>query len=125
MARRSGPPSPAKIDREWPYQVALPDDLCTGHSYQLIREFCAEHGLTPLTRSVQAVWPDRKCEQWRLHCFADPEHAKLFRNHFQGVEFVPSRDREGGRARGVWRRDGDYRRILDLGPLSVPAILRN
>lgn len=125
MARRSGPPSPAKIDREWPHQVALPDDLCAGHSHQIIREFCAAHGLAPVTRSVQAIWADRKEEQWRLHCFSDPDHAALFRNHFRGIEFIPARDREDGRARGAWRREGEYRRILDLGPLSVPEILRN
>ncbi|MER9677659.1 hypothetical protein NKJ17_33400, partial [Mesorhizobium sp. M0208] len=43
-------PSRAKIDREWPYQVALPDDLYTGHSFSLIRDFCEERGLVPITR---------------------------------------------------------------------------
>ncbi|MER9236908.1 hypothetical protein NKI56_33795 [Mesorhizobium sp. M0622] len=54
-AMRSRGPTPARIDREWPYQIALPDDLCTGHSFALIREFCEERGLVPMTRQVQAI----------------------------------------------------------------------
>jgi hypothetical protein len=30
--------------------------------------------------------------------------------------FDPKLDREGGRWQGVWRRQGEYRRVLDLGP---------
>jgi hypothetical protein len=33
-------PSPAVIDRDWPFQVALPDDLCRGHSFTLLSQFC-------------------------------------------------------------------------------------
>lgn len=73
---------------------------------------------------MQAIWPDGKYEQWRLHCFADQEDAKAFLDHFGGVMFDPSKDREDGRANGVWRRVGHYERTLGLGPLSVPEILR-
>ncbi|TIM06757.1 MAG: hypothetical protein E5Y62_22200 [Mesorhizobium sp.] len=118
-------PSPARIDREWPYQVALPDDLCTGRSFTLIREFCEERRLTPRKRLVQAIWPDHRYENWRLYCFADEASAQAFLDRFPGVMFDPKRDRENGKAQGVWRRTGEYKRILDLGPLSVPEILRN
>lgn len=116
-------PSPAS--RECPYQVALPDDLCCGQSFAVIRDFCQERGFSPRIRHVQAIWPDGKYENWRVYCFADPASASAFIDHFGGVMFDPKRDRENGRARGVWRRSGEYTRILDLGPLSVPEILRN
>ncbi|MER9927487.1 hypothetical protein NKJ84_32635 [Mesorhizobium sp. M0048] len=122
---RSRRPSRAKIDREWPYQVALPDDLCTGHSFSLIRDFCEERGLVPITRQVQAIWPDQTYENWRLYCFADQASAQAFLDHFGGIMFDPKRDRENGKARGVWRRTGEYKRTLDLAPLSVPQALRN
>jgi hypothetical protein len=125
MTKRSGGLSPARIDREWPHQVALPDDLCVDRNFTLIRRFIEERELACKTRSVQVIWQNGKQEQWRLQCFADPEAAATFLDHFGGVMFDPKRDRENGRARGVWRRQGEYKRILDLGVLSVPAILRN
>lgn len=118
-------PAPSVIDREWPHQVALPDDLCTQGNLTKIMEFCHDHGLEYQRRQVQAVWPNGKYEDYRLHCFADADVAKVFRDHFSGQVFDPKRDRENGKIRGVWRRTDEYRRILDLGPLSVPEILRN
>jgi hypothetical protein len=118
-------PSPAQIDRDWPYQVALPDDLCVAHNFTLISEFCRVHGFAYETRRVTAVWSPNKQELFRLHCFADLAAATTFQAHFGGTLFDPKRDREGGRAQGSWRRDGLYMRIVESGPLSVPAILRN
>ncbi|TIL25122.1 hypothetical protein [Mesorhizobium sp.] len=91
----------------------------------MIREFCEERGLAPMKRQVQAIWPDHSYENWRLYCFVDQASAQAFLDHFAGVMFDPRRDRENGKARGVWRRSGEYKRILNLGPLSVPDILRN
>lgn len=126
MVRRSrGMPTTTVIDRELPHQVALPDDLCTDRNYTLIRRFLQEHGLTCRTRAVLAIWECGKQEQWRLHCFANPEAAAAFLDHFGGIMFDPKRDRENGRARGVWRRQGAYERILELGLLSVPEALRS
>ncbi|TIQ36272.1 MAG: hypothetical protein E5X48_10840 [Mesorhizobium sp.] len=126
MVKRSrGIPTPTIIDRDLPHQIALPDDLCTDRNYTLIRRFLGEHSLTCRTRSVIAVWDDGKQEQWRLHCFAAREAAAAFLDHFGGIMFDPKRDRENGRARGIWRRQGAYERILELGPLSVPEVLRN
>ncbi|MBZ9740959.1 MULTISPECIES: hypothetical protein [unclassified Mesorhizobium] len=79
----------------------------------------------PHTRQVQAIWSNGKYEQWRLHCFADQAFAKAFRDRFRGTLFDPAKDRENGRTKGVWRRTGEYERILELGPLRVPDILRN
>ncbi|MER9022396.1 hypothetical protein NKI01_07460 [Mesorhizobium sp. M0815] len=98
---------------------------CARHSFTLIREFCEARALVLMTRQVQAIWPDHKYENWRLYCFADPASAQLFLDHFGGMMFDPKRDRENGHARGIWRRTGEYKRVLDLGPLSVPQALRN
>ncbi|RWM39923.1 hypothetical protein [Mesorhizobium sp.] len=126
MVRRSrGIPTPTIIDREMPHQVALPDDLCTDRNYTLITRFLQERCIPCRTRAVIAVWDDGKQEQWRLHCFAVREAAAAFLDRFPGIMFDPKRDRENGRARGVWRRQGAYQRILELGPLSVPEVLRN
>ncbi|RUV92921.1 MULTISPECIES: hypothetical protein [unclassified Mesorhizobium] len=74
---------------------------------------------------MQAIWQNGKYEEWRLHCFRDLAAAEAFRAYFGGIVFVPARDREGGRALGAWRREDEYRRILDQGPLSVPEALRS
>ncbi|MCA0046298.1 hypothetical protein LB577_04930 [Mesorhizobium sp. B283B1A] len=71
-----------------------------------------------------AVWLEADGD-YRLHCFSDAESAQAFLDHFEGLRFDPKRDRENGKVRGVWRRAGEYRRVLDLGPLSVPEILRS
>lgn len=125
MVRRSRSiPAPSIIDREWPHQVALPDDICTDRNFTLIGCFLKERRLVCQTRSVIAIWEDGKQEQWRLYCFAQSEAAADFLSRFGGVEFDPKRDREKGRTRGVWRRHSVYERIFELGPLSMPEILR-
>ncbi|UVK45685.1 hypothetical protein BPNPMPFG_001244 [Mesorhizobium sp. AR07] len=91
----------------------------------MIAKFCQDRGLTFHLRSVQATWPDGKYENYRVHCFSDDAAARVFRDHFDGVKFDPKRDRENGNVKGVWRRTGEYRQILEMGPLSVPEILRN
>lgn len=123
-ARRMGELSYAAIDRAYPYQVALPDDLCVMNNLTLIMEFCQARGWNYQTRSVAAIWPNGKQENYRLHCFADLASAEAFRDHFGGTLFDPKRDRENGRARGAWRRHEVWQRILESGPLSVPEILR-
>lgn len=102
--------------------MALPDDLCTAQSFTLI--FCEERGPAPTKSQVQAIWPDHSCE-WHLYCLADEASAQAFLDHFPGVKFDPKARRENGKARGVWRRPGEYKRTLDLGPLSVADMLRN
>ena len=72
-----------------------------------------------------AIWEDGMQEQRRLHCFADRPAAAALVDHFGGVALDPKRDRENGRARGVWRRTGPYQYIFEIGPLSVPEALRH
>lgn len=92
--RRRGELSYSAIDRAYPYQVALPDDICCMHNLTLIMEFCGKRGLIHLTRHVTAMWPYGKQEHYRLHCFADLASAEPFKDHFGGVMFDPKRDRE-------------------------------
>jgi hypothetical protein len=125
MRRSSQTPWPAKIDRDWPHQVALAQDLCCDRNYDLIRTFCNDHRFDYQTRQVQAIWTDRRYQDMRLHCFTDRASAELFQAHFGGEFFDPKRDREGGAARGPWRREGVWTRLLESGPLKVPAFLRD
>ena len=126
MVKRSrASPTPSVIDRDWPHQVALPDDLCTARNFTIIAKFCQERGLKHQTRLVQAIWPNGKYEPYRLYCFSDTASAEAFRDHFEGLMFDPRRDRENGKVRGAWRRTGEYTPVLDLGPLSVPETLRS
>lgn len=53
MTRRGGGASPAQIDREWPYQVALPDDLCVDRNYTIISRFLQARGFSCKTRAVR------------------------------------------------------------------------
>jgi len=126
MVRRNrSTPSPAAIDRDWPFQVVMPDDLCTGHSFTLITQFCQERGLRPTKRQVQAIWPDGRYENWRLYCFTDRASALVSATISAASCSTRSATGKTAGFRGVWRRKGEYVRILELGPLSVPEILRN
>ena len=122
-SRHRGLFPPWRIDREFPHQVALPDDICTDVNFTLIHEFLLGHGIECHVRQVQAIWPDRKYQNYRLHCFADQASAELFQGHFGGAFFDPKRDRENGRRYGAWRREGVFTRLLQSGPLKVPRIL--
>lgn len=123
--RTNSKPSPSRIDRDWPFQVALPDDLCVMHNLTLVVDFCSDHDLTDLTRHVTVMWQGHRPEVFRLLCFADLDSARLFQKHFGGVMFDPKRDRHKGKARGAWYRDEPRKRVLESGPLSVPECLRD
>ncbi len=61
----------------------------------------------------------------RIHCFADKTDAEAFMATFGGRWFDPEKDREGPRATGVWRQEGEYRQMTESGPLRIhPIFLR-
>lgn len=125
MVRTRHKPSPTRIDADWPHQVALPDDLCCQPGFALIEAWFSRRGLEKMTRRVQAVWPDGKYEDWRLHCFRVEPDAEAFRAHFGGEPFHPKKDHENGHAQGVWRRMGEYEKMTESGPLKInPIFLR-
>lgn len=124
MTKRKGELSAAQIDRRWPHQVAIPDDLCVMENFEIIRDFCGGRSIAPRSRAVYAEWPCGNFELHRVHCFADPADAAAFIERFGGTPFDPARDRVKGRS-DRWLREGEYRRVLTSGPLSVPPILRD
>lgn len=125
MSKRKGELSDATIDRKWPHQVALPGDLCVMANFRILHEFCRGLSVSPRGRSVTAEWSNHKAETFRLFCFADRADSEAFAAQFGGVHFDPKRDRGRGKLRNQWRRSDEYVRVLELGPLRVPDILRN
>lgn len=84
LARRKGEYSKSRLDREFPHQVILPADRCTGANRAPIERFCADLTLGPGHHSVL------RHDRWHLvYCFADAVHAELFRQTFGGDKFDP------------------------------------
>ena len=114
--------SNSTVDREWPHQVAIFDDLCCYTNYEIIVRFCASLSVCRKTRQVTTLWPNGKCETHRLCCFKERADAQAFIDHFGGVHFDPVKDRVKGR-RGAWIRSDEWTKVTESGPLRVPAIL--
>ncbi len=55
VTRNRVTPSPSVIDRDWPHQVALPDDLCTQGNLTKIMRFCQDH--RSLRTALQEGYP--------------------------------------------------------------------
>jgi hypothetical protein len=83
MVYRKGELSPARIDRGWPHQVALPAAVLLNGGYNAVHAFCDDLSLCP---RGHAVFHDG---QWSVHCFADAEHAEKFMRRFGGEWFDP------------------------------------
>lgn len=79
MIRRKGELSRATIDRDWAYQIALPADQCTGTQYAVKHDFC--RGLSLCPRGHYFRRDDR---DYVVFCFAEPSHADLFCERFDG-----------------------------------------
>lgn len=89
VRRRSELTTKATVDREWPYQVALHQDACTGHHYWTLRRYCSDEGLSLCTRGhsfkTTAGWH-------QVFCFAKLRDAERFRTRFGG-EIIDAKDR--------------------------------
>ena len=79
----------AAIDRDWPHQVALPAENCTGKNYTIHHAFCKGLGLS-LCKRGHFFYRDGK--GFNVFCFAKNEHAMTFLQHFGG-EIVNPQDR--------------------------------
>ena len=89
MARRKSAMSKAKLDRDFPYQIAVPVDRCRDAKRDKQTFFCADLSLAPLFHRVR-----RDEVTYKLFCFAEPQHAKSFQAVFGGQKFSPAtRDR--------------------------------
>ena len=87
MVYRKGELSKGTIDREWPHQVALRADRCTGPNYVTIHLFCEE-----LSLCVRGHFFYRDGIGMNVFCFAKRAHADRFQQRFGG-EFVDPKDR--------------------------------
>lgn len=103
MRKRKGELSSSAIDRDWPHQVALPQDFVGDH-HRAILEFIRPLSAAPRTRWVTAVGPGHRTVTMHLYCFKDPADAIQFADQFGGVPFDPKRDRGRGAARDRWDR---------------------
>jgi hypothetical protein len=70
-----------EIDRDWPYQVALPAERCTDKNGEIYRAFCRSLGLSLGKRHHSFRRFDR---QFQVFCFAEKEDALMFLMHFGG-----------------------------------------
>jgi hypothetical protein len=86
MVYRKGELSPATIDREWPHQVALPADQCSGRAYATLHQFCAGLSLCPRGHSFR-----REDRDYVVFCFAHPVHAEAFRQRLGGEIIAPEK----------------------------------
>ena len=84
MVYRKGELSKGTMDRQWPHQVALRADQCTGHNYVTIRLFCEGLSLCPRTHSFR-----RDDTDMLIFCFAQRAHAEQFRDRFGGESIDP------------------------------------
>jgi len=90
MIYRKGELSPAAVDRDWPYQVALPESACYGGGYKVIHDFCKDLSLCPRGHAV--VHDD----QWfNVYCFAEQADAEKFMKRFGGETFDPKQRGKG------------------------------
>ena len=63
--------APATVDRDWPYQVALPASASRNGGFVAIREFCKDLSLRPRGHSVF-----HGDEWWNIYCFTEAAHAE-------------------------------------------------
>lgn len=90
--RRKGELSSGAIDRGWPYQVAVPTHDRHGVSNGGdARRFC-QHARLSVCERGHSVHDGK--QTYNVYCFADPEHAALFKKALDGEDFNP---RERGR----------------------------
>lgn len=92
---RKGELSSAAIDRQWPHQVALPAEACTGSEFIRIREFCQTLTLAPLGHTYVA-----DSQYYSVFCFGERDHAEAFARAFGGTLIDPKqRPKWPGRTR--------------------------
>ena len=98
MSRRKGELTSGRINREWPHQVALPADHLLGKNYDVTYGFCRDLSLCPRGHTVR-----RDDVTYSVLCFADPTHADLFCERFNGERFDPN-DMGRGPNWHLWRK---------------------
>ena len=94
---RKGELSRSQIDREWPFQVSLPADQCSGTQYVAIDAFCRDANVSLAPRNYSY----RENDVWHVvYCFAVQAHAAAFAARFGDQIIDPAtRPRWPGRRR--------------------------
>jgi hypothetical protein len=86
--RRKSELSSAMVDRNWPHQIALPENLNVWPAYKVIHDFCKNQSLSLCDRGhsfkVGADW-------FVVYCFAERAHAEKFKKRFNGEWFDPKK----------------------------------
>ena len=90
MTNRKGELTSARIDRGWPYQVALAASQCSGKQREAHDEFCM--GLSRCVRGHTVNFED---VGYVVHCFSIRDDAAAFIAKYGGEWFDP---RERGRS---------------------------
>jgi hypothetical protein len=67
-----------RYDREYPHQVLALAETLRGKVLDRVIDFHMNLGIPAKSRST------RKLDTWYNYCFADPDHAKLFKVMFGG-----------------------------------------
>ena len=82
MVYRKGELTKARINRDWPHQLALPVEVATGKAYTILDRFC--RGLSVCPRQ-QHYWRDGV--EHIAYCFRERSDAEYVQVYFGG-EFV-------------------------------------
>lgn len=82
MVYRKGELTKARINRDWPHQLALPVAVATGKTYTILDRFC--RGLSVCPRQ-QHYWRDGV--EHIAYCFRERSDAEYVQVYFGG-EFV-------------------------------------
>ncbi len=86
MVYRKGELTKARINRDWPHQLALPVEVATGKNYTILDRFC--RGLSVCPRQ-QHYWRDGV--EHIAYCFRERSDAEYVQMYFGG-EFVDPND---------------------------------
>jgi hypothetical protein len=81
---RKGELSKGMIDRQWPHQVAVQADKCTGAAWVAIRDFCRTLSLCP-----RGHYFYRDTIGFNVYCFGQRDHAEQFCDRFDGEMIAP------------------------------------
>jgi hypothetical protein len=98
MVYRKGELNSAKIDRDWPHQVALTAEFVQGRNCVIIERF--NRGLSVCPRHQRF---HRDGVEYLAYCFAERLDAQYFQTHFGG-EIVDPKDRPKPGAGGRFQR---------------------
>ena len=86
MGRRKGELSPRMIDHDWPYQVAVEERLTVGDRWHTLHYFCKDLSLCSRGHGFY-----RDGKHFNVFCFAEREHAEMFKAKFAAAPFARGR----------------------------------